>query len=54
MPFEDQKMARSCLLQPDLVVVVLLAYTKQIAKNMSKNSFLSQFISRRHRTRLHP
>jgi hypothetical protein len=42
----------SCLPRPALLVVVLLAHTNRLLKTC-KNSFLFQFISRRHQSDLH-
>jgi hypothetical protein len=42
----------SCLPRPALLVVVLLAHTNRLLK-ICKNSFLFQFISRRHQSDLH-
>jgi hypothetical protein len=49
----DLSMERILFALPDWVMDVLPAYTKQIVKNISKNSFYSQFISRWHRLSLY-
>jgi hypothetical protein len=49
----DSSLASIFLLRPDWVLVGLPAYKNKL-EIINKNSFLSQFISRRHRTDLHP